>query len=105
MICLAKIVVDRLWDPDDAYAAANFLPVGGELCHGIHRIVSPDIEKRFDMVGFKLVKDKDIGRIVIHIVGKLIAARAKIHGRGRYKPREILRVFVYQIGQIDQFII
>ena len=61
MIGLAEIIVDGLRDADNADGTAVAFSVLGQLLHGVHGIIAADIEKRFNVVSFKLLKYEDIG--------------------------------------------
>ena len=49
MIGSFKIIVDSLWDSYYPDIVSDFICVSGKLEHGVHGIVSADIEERFNL--------------------------------------------------------
>ena len=81
MVGKAQVVVDGLGHTDEPHTAAHTLPVAGQLCDGIHRVVATDVEHRADVVLVKQGEQLDKRGSIGIRVGQLEAAAAQIAGR------------------------
>ena len=82
MVGEAQIVVDSLGHTDEPHTAVHPLPVAGQLCDGVHRVVAADVEHRADVVLVKQGEQLDKRGGIGVRVGQLEAAAAQIAGRG-----------------------
>ena len=81
MVGEAQIVVDSLGHTDEPHTAAHLLPVAGQLCDGVHRVVAADVEHGTDVVLVKQGEQLDKRGGIGVRVGQLEAAAAQIAGR------------------------
>ena len=77
-----QIVVDSLGHTDEPHTAAHLLPVAGQLCDGVHRVVAADVEEVADVQLFQNGEQLFVDGFVGVPVGQLVAAAAQIAGRG-----------------------
>ena len=82
MVGKAQVVVDGLGHTDEPHTAAHTLPVTGQLCDGVHRVVAADVEHGADIVLVKQSEQLDKRGGIGVRVGQLEAAAAQIAGRG-----------------------
>ena len=89
MVCEDKVIVNGLRFPQHYNTAAHLSPVPRQLAHGIHGIISADIEEISDAHVLKLFKQCPVHR-VLQILRQLISAGTKIGSGGGQKPFQLI---------------
>ena len=80
MVGDAQVVVNGLGNADDLDVQLLLPKIGGELLHGVHGIVSADVEKRTDLAALQAVHDLLVHGIVLLPVRQFIPAGAQHRG-------------------------
>ena len=75
-----QVVVDGLGDPDETDLAADLIGVCRQLAHGVHGVVSADVEKETDMILFKSLKDAGI-YFVLKVIRETVSAGTQVGAR------------------------
>ena len=94
MVGFGNIVVDGLGYADDLYVDALRCEIAVELHYGIHRVISADVEERFDIMAVECVEYLNIAFLVLLKIFQLEAARTEYRGRSFHE--KLLVVLVHK---------
>ena len=101
MIGAVKVVVNGLGNAHYAALVSDGLHIAADLVAGVHGIIAAVIEEISHVVFFEYLKNALIVRVVSLRIRYLIAAGAKLRGRGMEQQPELFGIlFVHHVELI-----